>query len=118
MTGGGDSCLPELANLFATCSHIHVLTDEVMMDDDRQVLAKRGSLATIRGIRTRSADGEEIEEAPCNMLLGNAILHLAKLDQSSFIVDDASVILESLTLDYRKCRVLSKKFGGRLAVKE
>lgn len=45
----------------------------VKMDDDRHILARRDSLATVRGVRTRSADGEE---APYNMLLGNAILHL------------------------------------------
>ncbi|WP_246704624.1 hypothetical protein [Rhizobium sp. P32RR-XVIII] len=56
--GGEGFALAELAHVVTTCR------DEVKMDDDRQVQGKRDSLATVPGIRRRSADGEEIEEAP------------------------------------------------------
>jgi hypothetical protein len=86
--------------------------------DVREVFGKRDWLATVRGVKTRSADGVFIEEAPCNMLLGNAILHLAMLDPSVFSTEEACVSMEGMTLNCRACRRLSETFGRRLAIVE
>jgi hypothetical protein len=88
------------------------------MVDEQAILKRRHWLATVRGIRTHSSDGESIEEAPCDMPLGNAILHLASLDRSKFATDNASVIMEGLELDCSQCHILYERFGGRLAVVE
>lgn len=56
--------------------------------------------------------------APCNMLLGNAILHVASLDPSVFTTGNATVVMEGFELDSDECRRLALKYGHGLAIRE
>jgi len=86
------------------------------MDED--ILKKRDWLATVRGIVSHSVSGQTVEAAPCTMLLGNAILHIARLDESVCTTADATVVLEGMTLNCDDCRRLALEFGDSLAVAE
>ncbi|KRB57070.1 hypothetical protein ASE04_28645 [Rhizobium sp. Root708] len=88
------------------------------MAEDRHIIRKRKWLATVRGIVTHSVSGPEVETAPCEMLLGNAILHIARLDSSVCSTAGATVVLEGVVLDCDDCRRLALKYGDRLEVRE
>lgn len=68
--------------------------EEIVMtrDADITILRKRGMLATARGVPAHSVGGA----TPCDMLLGNAILHVARLDVSVCTTAAASVFAEAL----------------------
>ncbi|MBY3591368.1 hypothetical protein HJA87_16045 [Rhizobium bangladeshense] len=85
---------------------------------DITILRKRGVLATVRGVVAHSVGGAEVETAPCDMLLGNAILHVARLDASVCTTAAAVVIAEGITLNCDECRRLALKYGDRLEVRE
>jgi hypothetical protein len=88
------------------------------MVEDRTIFRKRNWLATVRGIVTHSVSGPQVETAPCNMLLGNAILHVARLDPSVCSTAGAKVTMEGVELDGGDCRRLALKYGDRLEVQE
>ena len=52
------------------------------------------------------------------MLLGNAILRVARLDQSVRSTAAATVTLDGIELDCEDCRWLALKYGDRLEVRE
>ncbi|WP_246711509.1 hypothetical protein [Rhizobium leguminosarum] len=68
-------------------------------DADMTILRKRGMLATVRGVVAHSVGGAEVETAPCDMLLGNATLHVSRLDVSVCTTAAASVVAERITLN-------------------
>ncbi|WP_072380526.1 hypothetical protein [Rhizobium tibeticum] len=88
------------------------------MVEDRSIFRKRNWLATVRGIVAHSVSGPEVETAPCKLLLGNAILHVARLDPSVCSTANATIELEGITLDCDECRRLALKYGDRLEVRE
>ncbi|MDR9774633.1 hypothetical protein RJJ65_18605 [Rhizobium hidalgonense] len=88
------------------------------MVEDKTIIRKRKWLATVRGIVTHSVGGPEIEHAPCDMLLGNAILRVARLDQSVCSTAAATVTLDGIELDCEDCRRLALKYGDSLKVRE
>ena len=92
--------------------------EEIVMarDADITILRKRGMLATVRGVVAHSVG--EVETAPCDMLLGNAILHVARLDASVCTTAAASVGAEGITLNCEDCRRLALKYGDKLEVRE
>lgn len=88
------------------------------MVEDKDIFRKRKWLATVQGIVTHGVSGPEVETAPCDMLLGNAILHIARLDSSVCSTAGATVMLEGVALDCDDCRRLALKYGDRLEVRE
>ncbi|MGO7015700.1 hypothetical protein [Rhizobium leguminosarum] len=86
-------------------------------DADITILRKRRMLATVRGGVAHSVGGAEVETAPCDMLLGNAILHVARLDVS-VCTTAASVVAEGVMLNCEDCRRLALKYGDKLEVRE
>lgn len=52
------------------------------------------------------------------MLLGNAILRVARLDQSVCSTAAAKVTLDGIELDCEDCRRLALKYGDSLEVRE
>lgn len=88
------------------------------MIEDRNIMRKRKWLATVRGIVMHSVGGTEVEHAPCDMLLGNAILRVARLDQSVCSTAAATVTLDGIELDCEDCRRLARKYGDNLVVRE
>lgn len=94
--------------------------EEIVMtrDADITILRKRGMLATVRGVVAHSVGGAEVETAPCDMLLGNAILHVARLDVSVCTTAAASVFAEGIMLNCEDCRRLALKYGDKLEVRE
>lgn len=87
------------------------------MDDD-EILSRRNWLATVSGVLTHKATGSDVKGAPCNMLLGNAIHHLAGLETLTCDERHASVTLEGIVLDCEDCRRLATKYGDALKVAE
>ncbi|WP_458395711.1 hypothetical protein [Rhizobium ruizarguesonis] len=72
----------------------------------------------VRGVVAHSVGGAEVETAPCDMLLGNAILHVARLDVSVCTTAAASIVAEGITLNCEDCRRLALKYGDKLEVRE
>ncbi|MGR9163106.1 hypothetical protein [Rhizobium leguminosarum] len=83
-------------------------------DADITILRKRGMLATVRGVPAHSVGGA----TPCDMLLGNAILHVARLDVSVCTTAAASVFAEDIMLNCEDCRRLALKYGDKLEARE
>lgn len=87
------------------------------MDDDL-IFSRRDWLATVSGVVTHKATGSDVDGAPCNMLLGNAIHHLADLETLTCDENKASVAMAGIVLDCEDCRRLAAKFGETLRVAE
>ena len=94
--------------------------EEIVMarDADITILRKRGMLATGHGVVAQRVGGAGFETAPCDMLLGNAILHVSRLDASVCTTAGASVVAEGITLNCEDCRRLALKYGDKLEVRE
>ena len=88
------------------------------MNRDQDIFKKRDRLAMVRGVVTHSVSGPAVDTAPYTMFLGNAILHIARLDAAVCTTADATVVVEGLTLDCDDCRRLALKFGDSLALAE
>jgi hypothetical protein len=95
-----------------------LLKEDSAVVDDEEVLMKRDWLATVSGVHLHNVHGDDLEESPCNMLLGNAILHVASLEKAACEHRGAKVVMGELMLDCAECRALAEKFGTRLAVIE
>lgn len=93
------------------------LVSETEMDDEL-IFSRRDWLATVSGVLTHKATGSNVEGAPCNMLLGNAIHHLAGLETLKCDEHEASVALAGIVLNCKDCRRLAAKFGEALRVAE
>lgn len=79
------------------------------------ILEQRRNLATLCGIITQANDGRNVEQAPCNMPLGDAILQLVAADEQGLDTRGAIVVWRSGILDRQKCLDIAERFGVRLA---
>ncbi|MEZ2131573.1 MULTISPECIES: hypothetical protein [unclassified Sinorhizobium] len=81
-----------------------------------EIFEMRTRPATLKGIWLRLDNGQHVLEAPCDMLLGNAVVQLAALNEDNFVVDQAAVLFEHGSLDCEVCRKLFQRYGKRLTV--
>jgi hypothetical protein len=81
-----------------------------------EIFAKRDQPATLIGETTKSVRGENIPVAPCDLLLGNAIVQLALADQTKTATDRARIRFHEGELDCDMCRLLYARYGERLNV--
>ncbi|MDI7861903.1 hypothetical protein MRS76_08030 [Rhizobiaceae bacterium n13] len=85
------------------------------MDKFDDVFNKRQILATLCGLITQSSDGSPVEQAPCNMPLGDAILQLAAADEVGMDTHEAIVVWQGGILDCHTCLEIADQYGDRLA---